>query len=111
MNVKKQVGDRIRGWLPKEQAMPRLPLSKASRLRHKEAKDWENRFFKASIKINAIVFAVVGGIRFLVDPFSKSTAVSVTAFSALVLVMILANFISYRHFKKQAHTTDGEVKT
>jgi hypothetical protein len=100
MNAKKSLGNRIRGWLPKEPVSFNSGRSKIDEVKIRPKTETEAKAFKIASVTNLIMLMTFLGTHLLIDPYNRSIEVSIISWSIFAPSLILVNVLIYRHFKK-----------
>jgi hypothetical protein len=102
MDSKKRWGERIRGWLPKEPTLLSPKKTKIAEVKITPMMEGKRKAFKIASIANAITLSTFLGTHFLIDPYNRSTEVTIISWSAFLLSLTSVNFFLYNRSKKQA---------
>jgi hypothetical protein len=97
----------IRGWLPKEPALPRNQRAKMAEI---NPKDSERKIFKISLVADAIIFNIFMLSHLLIDPFNRNVEYAAISWTIFILSLISVNFFLYRYFYKKTSSQSERLR-
>jgi hypothetical protein len=89
---------RIRGWLPKE---PAIPCNQRTKMAETNPNNSQRKLFKISLVANAIILNIFLLAHLLIDPFNSNIEYAVTSWTIFILSLISVNFLLYKYFNRK----------
>lgn len=121
MNVKKRLGNQIRGWIPEDQSFQNgfFGENQGVKKPFDQRSDIENGYISRQVtraaRILGIVNIIMGSIffcliiSFFVSPNSLGYELTTVLLIALMVSWLSINYLLFRNYKKQTQTTTGVV--